>query len=73
MKLYFVFGFYDDPDTDDEFKYFYGAFSSEEKTKEIIHKLEAANLEIGSISESYGIEEGDLDEPTDLYYFMIQS
>ncbi len=72
MKLYLLFGLRKD-DTifdGDDFKYFYGCFSSEEKANVIRKNLEENPY--GDDEERFEIEEYVLDEPADLYYFMME-
>lgn len=70
MKLYLVRGYWEIPSTGEEFVYLYGVFSSEEMASKIKNDLEAAE---GIINETYKVEEITLDEPTDVYYFMINN
>lgn len=68
MKLYLMFGIVEKDG--EEFKYFYGVFSSEEKANEIKKSLEENPN--GDENESFAVEEHVLDEPDELYYFMLQ-
>lgn len=63
MKLYLLFGLFD------EFKYFYGVFSSEFEAEQAKQTLES---DTDWPHEEITIEEHILDEPTDLYYYMLE-
>lgn len=66
MKLYLLFGY----GGEEEFKYFYGCFSDEEKANNVKKDLEENPY--GDKDERFEIEEHTLNEPTDLYHFMME-
>lgn len=69
MTLYAVFGVFDDGETD--FDYFYGVFSSKEKAKEIIKNLKTVEC-FSQDDERLEIRKITVDEPTDLYNWMLE-
>lgn len=69
MKLYMVDG-YENIET---IANFYGVFSTEEKANEIKRKLEESMKNAPLETETYEVSEVELDEPTELYDFMINN
>lgn len=68
MKLYMVRGYeYTGNEDEEVFINFYGVFSTEEKAEEIANELNEICQEY---DEALQVEEIELDEPSDLYYFM---
>lgn len=69
MKLWMVRGYEDDP----EFINFYGVFSTEERANEICKNIEKSKKNYPLENEEYEVEEIKLDEPTELYEYMINN
>lgn len=69
MKLYLVFGDHEGL-YGEEFRYFYGCFSTKEKADVIRKNLEESPN--GDGKELFLVEEYTLNDPTELYHFMTE-